>query len=101
MREIGAGLADGKTKGAAEYILAGKGYKGQGAAWGPSWYRRASAGQAGLLWYAGVVYKWENWNRSRNGTLHTPLEVEIRPRGGGCELILRAFLAKRGSFLKY
>ena len=36
MRAIGAGLADGKTKGAAEYILAGKGYKGQGAAWGPS-----------------------------------------------------------------
>jgi len=54
MRAIGVGLAIGKTKGAAEYILAGKGYKGQGAAWGPSWYRRTSASQARLLWYMGV-----------------------------------------------
>jgi hypothetical protein len=51
MRAIGAGLADGKTKGAAEYILAGKGYIGHGAAWGPSCYRRTSASQARLLWH--------------------------------------------------
>ena len=51
-------------------------------------------------WAALVVYKWEKGNSSRNDPLHPPLEVEIRPRGEGCGLILRAFLAKRGPFLK-